>query len=67
MTEKHRGPEVPEVRVPVVACLNGLARITSKELAITNFVKNGTFQNVCSTRPRVVADLEKVLLRTSPG
>ena len=57
MREKHREPEVPEEKVPVVECLNGLARITSKELAITHFVKSGTLQNVCSTRPRVVADL----------
>ena len=39
--------------------LDGLARITSKELAITHFVKNGTLQNACSTRPRVVVGLEK--------
>ena len=49
----------PEEEVPVVECLDGLARITSKELAITHFVKNGTLQNACSTRPRVVVDLEK--------
>ena len=30
-------------------CLDGL-----EELAITHFVKNGTLQNACSTRPRVV-------------
>ena len=46
-------------KVPVVECLDGLARITSKELAITHFVKNGTFQNACSKRPRVVAGLGK--------
>ena len=44
---------------PVVECLDGLARITSKELAITHFVKSGTRQNVCSTRPRVVVGLVK--------
>ena len=54
MSENHREPEVP-----VVECLDGLARITSKELAITHFVKNGTLQNACSTRPRVVAYLGK--------
>ena len=42
MSEKHREPEVPEERVPVVESLDGLARITSKELAITHFVKGGT-------------------------
>ena len=46
-------------KVPVVECLDGLARITSKELAITHFVKSGTLQNACSTRPRVVVGLEK--------
>ena len=57
MSENHREPEVPEEKVPVVECLDGLARITSKELAITHFVKSGTLQNACSTRPRVVVGL----------
>ena len=57
MSENHRGPEVPEVKAPVVECRDGLARITSKELAITHFVENGTLQNACTTRPRVVAGL----------
>ena len=59
MSDNHREPEVPEDKVPVVECLDGLARITSKELAITHFVKSGTLQNACSTRPRVVVDLGK--------
>ena len=59
MSENHREPEVPEVRVPVVECLDGLARITLEELAITHFVENGTLQNACSTRPRVVLGLGK--------
>ena len=59
MREKRRGPEVPEENVPVVECFDGLARITSKELASTHSVKSGTFQNACSSRRRVVADLEK--------
>ena len=46
-------------RSPVVEYLDGLARIISKELAITHFVKSGTLQNACSTRPRVVAGLGK--------
>ena len=54
MSENHREPEVPEAEVPVVECLDGLARITLEELAITHFVKNGTLQNACTTRPRVV-------------
>ena len=59
MSEKHREPEVPEEEVPVVDCLDGLARITSKELGITHFVKSGTLQSACSTRSRVVASLGK--------
>ena len=59
MSENNREPEVPEEKVPVVECLDGLARITSKELAITHFVKSGTLQNACSTRPRVVVGLGK--------
>ena len=57
--EMRREPEVPEARVPVVECLDGLARITSKELAANHSVKDGTRQSACSTRPRVVANLEK--------
>ena len=67
MSENHREPEVPEEKVPVVECLDGLARITWKELAITHFVKSGTLQNACSTRPRVVVGLGKVLICTSSG
>ena len=59
MSEKHREPEVPEEEVPVVECLDGPARITSKELAITHFVKSGTLQNACSTKTRVVAVVGK--------
>ena len=39
MSENHREPEVPEAGVPAVECLDGLARITLEELAITHFVK----------------------------
>ena len=39
--------------------LDGLARITLEELAITHSVKDGTLQNACSTRPRVVVGLGK--------
>ena len=59
VSENHREPEVPEARVPAVECLDSLARITLEELAITHFVKNGTLQNACSTRPRVVVGLGK--------
>ena len=59
MSENRREPEVPEERVPVVECLDGHARTTSKELAPIHSVKSGTLQIVCSTRPRVLADLGK--------
>ena len=59
MRENHRGPEVPEAGVPVVERLDGLARITLEELAITHSVKNGIRQNACSTIPRVVVGLVK--------
>ena len=57
MSEKHRGPEVPEVEVRVVECRDGLAKITLEKIAISHFVKNGTLQNACTTRPRVVVGL----------
>ena len=59
MREKRREPEVPGEEAPVAECIDGLARITSKELATTRSVKSGTLQNACSTRPRVVAGLGK--------
>ena len=59
MSENRREPEVPEAEVPAVERLDGLARITLKELAITHFVKNGTLQNARSTRPRAVVGLGK--------
>ena len=59
MREMRREPEVPEERVQVVECLDGPARITTKELAPIHSVKSGTFQNACSRRPRVVADSVK--------
>ena len=62
MREMRREPEVPEARVPVVECLDGPARITSKELAPIHSVKSGVLQKACSTRPGVVADLEKSAL-----
>ena len=49
----------PRGKIPRVECREGLARITLEELAITHFVKNGTLQNACSTRPRVVVGLRK--------
>ena len=59
MSENHREPEVPEADVPAVECLDGLARITLEELAITHSVKDGILQNACSTRPRVFVGFGK--------
>ena len=58
----HREPDVPEAVVPVEECLDGHARITSKELATKHSVKNSILQNACSTSPRVIADLVKSVL-----
>ena len=43
----------------MLECIDGFARITSKEIATTHSVKSGTLQNASSTRPRVVAGLGK--------
>ena len=59
MREMRREPEVPEEKVLVVECLDGLARITWKELAPIHYVKNGILQNACSTSQKMVADLGK--------
>ena len=45
MSENHKEPEVPEEHDPVVECLDGLARITSKEVAPINSVKKSILQN----------------------
>ena len=62
MRENHREPEVPETEVPAVERHDGLARITSEELATTHSVKSDTLQNACSTRQRVVANLGRSAL-----
>ena len=43
----------------MVECRDGLARITSEELAITHSVKGGILLNACSTRTRMVAVVGK--------
>ena len=58
----RREPEVPDARVPVVECLDSLARITSKELAPLHSGKNGIFRSACSTSPKMDADLGKSAL-----
>ena len=62
MWEMHREPKILEAKARVQECLDGPARITSKELAPIHSVKSGTLQNACSTRPRVVTDLVKSAL-----
>ena len=47
-----------ETNASVVECLDGPARITSKELAPFHFVKSDILQNDCSTSPRLIAVLE---------
>ena len=46
-------------KVAVVECLDGHARITSKELAPIHSVKNGILQNAYSTSQKMDADLAK--------
>ena len=48
--------------VPVVECLDGHARFTSKELAPLHSVKNGILQSACSTSLKMDADLGKSAL-----
>ena len=60
MWEMRREPEVPEERVPVVECLDGPARITSKELApINSFCESGILQNACFYKSEWLQILEK--------
>ena len=62
MIEMRREPEVQEEEVPVGKCLDGPARITTKEQAPIHSVTSGILENACSTSPSVVADLEKSTL-----
>ena len=60
MRQSERKPSrtrSPRGKSPAVECHDGLARITLEELAITHSVKDGTLQNACTTRPRVVVGL----------
>ena len=62
MQQSERKPSrtrSPRGKSPVVECRDGLARITSKELAITHPVKDGILLNACSTRTRMVVGLGK--------
>ena len=65
MQQSERKPSrtrSPEGKAPAVECRDGLARITSKELAITHPAKDGILLNACSTRTRMVAVLGKSAL-----
>ena len=58
MSENHREPEGPRGKSPSGRMSRWPFKdITLEELAITHFVKNGTLQNACTTRPRVVVGL----------
>ena len=46
----------------MVECLDGFARLTSKEFAPIHSVKNGMLRNACSTSRRMDADLGKSAL-----
>ena len=63
----HREREVLEAEAQVEEWLDGLARITSKELAPIHSVKGGTLQNACYTSPKRDVNWEKMLLCASPG
>ena len=59
MRKMHRKPEVPEAEAQVGKWLDCRARITSKELAPLNSVKNGILQSACSTSQKMDADFGK--------
>ena len=48
----RREPEVPEAEGQVEKWLDCRTRITPKEVAPIHSVKNGIFQNACSTSPK---------------
>ena len=67
MREMRREPEVPEAKVPVEECFDCPTRITSKELAPLNSVKNGTSRMLVLQVGERMQIWGKVLLCTSPG
>ena len=58
----HREPEVLEAEAQVGECVDCRARITSEELGPIHSVKNGILESVCSTSPRMHADMVKSAL-----
>ena len=67
MREMRREPEVPEEKVPVVECLDGPARITSKERAPIHSVKSGTSRMLVLQDQEWLQIWKKVLVCTSSG
>ena len=67
MSENRRGPKLPEARVPVVERLDGLARITLEELAITHCEKWHPPECFIPQDQERLSVWEKVLIRTSSG
>ena len=67
MSENRREPEVTEARVAVVERLDGLARITLEELAITHFVKMAPSRMLVLQDQQWLSVWGKVLSRTSSG
>ena len=65
--EMRREPEVPEEKVLLVECLDGLARITSKELAPLHSVESGIFRVLVLQDQEWLQIWIKVLSCTSSG
>ena len=65
VSENHRGPEVPEVRVRVVECRDGHARIILEELAITHYVKDASSRMLVLQKQEWLPFWGEVLIRTS--
>ena len=57
-----REPELLEAEAQVGKCLDGRARIASKELSPIHSVKSGVLQNACSTSRKMEADWGKSTL-----
>ena len=59
MREMRREPEVPEARVPVAECLDGPARITSKELAPIHSVVKSALMRIARLTNSLAKGLKK--------
>ena len=67
VSENHREPEVPEAEVPAPECLDGFARTTSEELAITHLWKMAPSSMLVLQDKEWLSVWGKVLIRTSSG